>query len=167
MNFVAIDFETATQRRDSACAVGIVTVRDGLVVEKFSALIRPPRNWYNLDFSRDIHGIFPCHTREVPEFAGVYPEIRARLLGQMVVAHNEHFDREVLAACMERSGLDCGELGGLIVPWECTCRIYREKGFDPVNLHACCERLAIPLNHHDALSDAFACAELYRRRGET
>ena len=56
MNFVAIDFETATQRRDSACAVGIVTVHDGLVVERFSALIQPPHNWYNLDFSRDIYG---------------------------------------------------------------------------------------------------------------
>lgn len=165
MDFVAIDFETATQRRYSACSVGIVTVRDGRIAERFSTLIRPPRNWYNLEFSREVHGIFPCHTRHAPEFAEVFPEIRDRLLGRTVVAHNEPFDRGVLAACMERSGFDIGELR-LAEPWECTCRIYREKGFKPANLHACCERLGIPLNHHEALSDALACAELYRRRGE-
>ena len=41
MDFIAIDFETANHRRHSACAVGIVTVRDGKVVDRFSTLIRP------------------------------------------------------------------------------------------------------------------------------
>lgn len=41
MNFAAIDFETATGRRNSACAVGIVTVEDGEIIDKYYSLIRP------------------------------------------------------------------------------------------------------------------------------
>jgi DNA polymerase-3 subunit epsilon len=40
-------------------------------------------------------------------------------------------------------------------------RIYRTKGFHPCKLSACCQRLSIDLNHHEALSDALACAKLY------
>ena len=32
------------------------------------------------------------------------------------------------------------------------------------DLATCCARHGIPLNHHDALSDALACAKLYLLR---
>ena len=41
MNFTAIDFETATGKRSSACAVGIVTVEDGVISDTFYSLIQP------------------------------------------------------------------------------------------------------------------------------
>lgn len=42
-DFVAIDFETADQGADSACAVGLVKVEGGRIVRSESHLIRPPR----------------------------------------------------------------------------------------------------------------------------
>ena len=42
MNFLAIDFETASYGRDSACAVGLVRVEKGVIIRKESHLIRPP-----------------------------------------------------------------------------------------------------------------------------
>ncbi len=45
MNFVAIDFETAVGR-DSACAVDLVTVENGEIVEEYCQLIQPPVNRY-------------------------------------------------------------------------------------------------------------------------
>ena len=42
MNFVAIDFETATSFHP--CSVGIVTVENGIIVDEFVTLIQPPRN---------------------------------------------------------------------------------------------------------------------------
>ena len=42
MNFVAIDFETANYARDSACAVGLVKVVGGEIVDKAVHLIKPP-----------------------------------------------------------------------------------------------------------------------------
>ena len=40
--FAAIDFETANNARDSACAVGVVIVEGGRIVDRLHALIRPP-----------------------------------------------------------------------------------------------------------------------------
>ena len=34
MNFVAIDFETATYQRYSACAIGLVTVENGIIMSQ-------------------------------------------------------------------------------------------------------------------------------------
>lgn len=158
MNFTAIDFETATGYRHSACAVGIVTVENGVIAEQYCALIRPPDNDY-WGMNIGVHGIRPEDTEDVPDFAGLYPEIHQRLAGRTLVAHNAAFDRSVLHNTMRHYGLNYDALQ--ISGWECTCKIYRAKGFRPANLAACCERLGIELNHHEALSDALACARLY------
>ena len=162
MNFVALDFETATGSRASACALGIVTVSGGEITEAWHTLIRPPDNQY-WRMNIGVHGITPAKTRSSPDFAAIYPEIRKRLHGKTVVAHNESFDRSVLKGCMEFYSLDYSELM-LPAKWECTVKIYRALGFSPCRLCDCCERLNIQLNHHEALSDAMACAQLYLRR---
>lgn len=47
MNFTAIDFETATGKRYSACAVGIITVENGKTIDEYDSLIQPPDNEYS------------------------------------------------------------------------------------------------------------------------
>jgi DNA polymerase III subunit epsilon len=162
MNFTAIDFETATGKRSSACAVGIVTVVNGAITEVYYSLIQPPGNEY-FGMNIAVHGIRPNDTVDSPTFKEIYPEIKKRLQGQTLVAHNEVFDRSVLKRTMEHYALDYTELE-LAERWECTMRIYKAKGFAPYKLNACCERLGIPLRHHEALSDAIGCAHLYLKR---
>lgn len=162
MNFTAIDFETATGKRSSACAVGIVTVENGVITEEYYSLIQPPDNAY-IHWNIAVHGIQPQDTAHSPTFSDVYPEIKKRLHGRTLVAHNESFDRSVLKRTMEHYALDYTELG-LADRWECTMRIYKAKGFVPYKLDACCHQLGIPLKHHEALSDAIGCAHLYLRR---
>ena len=41
--FVAIDFETADYGRDSACALALVRVEAGVIVQRAFHYIRPPR----------------------------------------------------------------------------------------------------------------------------
>ena len=52
--FVAIDFETANHRGDSACALGLVRVEDGAVTAAESLLIRPPDRNFSFTW---VHGI--------------------------------------------------------------------------------------------------------------
>jgi DNA polymerase-3 subunit epsilon len=162
MNFTAIGFETATGYRNSACVIGVVTVENSEIIDEYYTLIRPPSNDY---WHRNIrvHGIHPEDTENVPTFAGLYSEIKSRLQGQTIVAHNEVFDRGVLKNTMEHYGLNYHELN-LPARWECTLQIYRARGFKPCKLSDCCQHMNIPLNHHEALSDAIACAKLYLRR---
>jgi len=162
MNFVAIDFETATSHRHSACAVGIVTVSNGIIVDKYYSLIQPPDNEYWYQNIR-VHGIKPEDTLTAPDFHALYPKIKQLLQGKAMVAHNESFDRSVLSKTMRYYGLDYHDLQ-LPDKWECTVKIYKKKGYPRANLKTCCEINNIPLNHHEALSDAVACAKLYLMR---
>lgn len=159
MTFTALDFETATGYPESACAIGIVTVENSIIVEEYYTLIQPPNNeyWYR---NIMVHGIKPIETLQVKTFDGIFPEIQKRLLGKVIVAHNEAFDRRVLQKTMKYYGLYYDELE-LADMWECTCKIYRKKGYKPANLKHCAAVNDIELVHHEALSDARACAKLY------
>lgn len=160
MTFTAIDFETANAFHP--CSVGIVTVGNGVIIDEFVTLIKPPNNMYN-PFTIRVHGIYPRDTINAKTFLEVFPEIQKRLKNRVVVAHNESFDRNVLSKSMALHGLDYEDLN-ISSRWECTVKIYKSKGFKPTTLSDCCRAMKIQLNHHEALSDARACAKLYLLR---
>lgn len=160
MTFVAIDFETA--RAYHPCSVGIVTVENGVIVDEFVSLIKPPKNEFS-PFTIKVHGIYLRDTIHAKSFIQVFPEIKKRLQNKVVVAHNESFDRNVLAKSMAMHQLNYEDLN-ISSRWECTVKIYKAKGFVPAKLSDCCKRMNIQLNHHEALSDARACATLYLLR---
>lgn len=155
--FSAIDFETAVGH--NVCSVGIVTVNAGRIIEEYHQLIQPPYNEYNY-YNIKVHGITPDDTWNAPLFSEVFPEISSRLNGRVTVAHNEAFDRGVLLKSMRDYNIQPTDLE-TEERWECTVKIFRKLGYKKNNLAACCERYNIELKHHDALSDARACAKLY------
>jgi DNA polymerase-3 subunit epsilon len=159
MTFVAIDFETATNARHSACAVGIVTVENGIITDEYCTLIQPPKNEYSY-WNIRVHGIEPHQTRFAKNFGEIFPEIQKRLQHKTIVAHNASFDKSVLHKAMEHFFLKPSQYN-IETNWQCTVKIYQRLGFQPANLAACCSKLNIPLQHHEALSDARACAKLY------
>jgi len=153
-SFTAIDFETAGHGRDSACAVGAVVVERGRIVERYYQLIRPPVR--QVMFSH-VHGLTWADLKDAPAFAEMWPELRRVIeAGEYLVAHNAPFDRGVLHGCCAAAG---------ITPppqrFECTVQIARRTWALPSNrLPAVCDYLGIPLNHHNAMSDAEACAHI-------
>jgi len=99
-------------------------------------------------------------TKDAPTFKEIYPQIKRRLQSNTIVAHNEPFDRSVLKKTMESNGPDYGELG-LDMKWECTMKKFKDAGFKSAKLNECCKVYKIDLVHHEALSDARACAKLF------
>lgn len=162
--FTTIDFELATAKYHSVCAVGIVNVVDGQISNEFYSLVQPPENKYMWQTSR-VHGIKPKHTASAPSFLEIYPIIKELLQGQHMVAHDELLDRSVLKETMDFYQLPYPELA-LANMWECTSKIYRSYGFERTKLSICCELMGIPLQPHDALSDARATAALYLKKDE-
>ena len=153
-SFVAIDFETADHGPDSACAVGLVAVREGRVARRERRLIRPPRR--SMLFTH-IHGISWADVARQPTFAEAWPELRGLLDGaEFLAAHNAAFDRKVLEACCAAAGLPRPPQ-----PFLCTVQLARKTwAIRPTRLPDVCARLGIELNHHEALSDAEACARI-------
>lgn len=162
MRFAALDFETADYGRDSACALSIVIVENDAIVDTWTRLIRPPRPDFYFTY---LHGIAWEHVKDKPPFGEQWADIAGKLEGvRFVAAHNASFDRGVLRACCESAGIDPIKL-----PFVCTVRAARSIwGFRPASLAVVCRQLRIPLRHHDAESDARACARILlaaRERG--
>ena len=154
MGFVAIDFETADYGRDSACAVGLVKVEGGRIARRLRRLIRPPRREFVFTY---IHGIEWGDVAGEPVFSEVWRELSPLLEGaEFLAAHNASFDRGVLSACCQAAGLAVPAQ-----PFLCTVQLARRTwGIRPTKLPDVCRHLGIKLNHHEALSDAEACARI-------
>ncbi len=152
--FAALDFETADYGRDSACALSIVIVENDTVLDTWTRLIRPPRRPFVFTY---LHGIAWSHVKDQPSFGELWQEAAQKLEGvDFVAAHNAAFDRSVLRACCEATG---GE--PLKKPFVCTVRVARAVwNLRPATLADVCRHLRIPLNHHNAESDAHACARI-------
>lgn len=161
-SFAAIDFELATGVRNSVCSVGIVVVEKGEIVDEYYTLVQPPKNQYHWGNSR-VTKIYAKDTKDSPSFLDIYPEIKKRLKGRKMVAHNESFDRNVLQVVMEYYELKYSELR-LPKKWADTVTIFQEKGTESAKLNNLSKEYGIEIEHHNALSDARACALLYLLR---
>lgn len=152
--FVAIDFETADSQRDSACAVALVRVENGAIVSRAHRLIRPPRTQFEFSY---LHGIEWAHVKDEPNFGGVWRDLAPMLTGaKFLAAHNAPFDRGVLEECCRVARIAPPRLR-----FECTVQLARRTWrIYPTKLPNVCEALGIPLKHHEALSDAEACARI-------
>lgn len=148
-SFTALDFETATWSPSSVCQIGLVRVEDGEIIEQVDKLIQPPKNEYFYK-NIEVHGIKPEDTEDSPLFEKVWFDVRHLIEDQVVVAHSANFDVNCL-----RSSLAYYDIVQPEFEVRCTRVIYRR------GLAYLSKKYKIPLNHHDALSDAHACAQLY------
>ena len=156
MRFVAIDFETANNRADSACQLAAVVVRDGQVTAEHSWLIRPPRMYFS-PRNIAIHGIRPADVESSATMEGVWNELQPLLDGEVIVAHNARFDLGVLVSSLAAFDVACPDL-------EFTCTRSLARGAWPgrsgYGLKPLGNWLGISFKHHDALEDARCCAAI-------
>ena len=152
--FAAIDFETADDGRDSACALAITIVDGTEIVAEDYFLIQPPRQYFIYTY---IHGITWRDVVDQPQFSGHWPRISQLLAGvEFIAAHNAGFDRSVLYHCCHAAGL-----ARPAHDFHCTVKLARQAwGVKPTTLPDVCRHLGISLRHHQAESDARACAKI-------
>lgn len=89
-------------------------------------------------------------TAKAPTFNKVWPKIKSFIDGQDVVAHNMSFDNSCLMRTLEYYRIKPPTFNP-----HCTYKLYGAK------LSECCYEYDIDLDHHNALSDANACAQLF------
>ena len=152
-DYIAVDFETATSRRDSACAVGIVAIKDKQVCDYFYSLIQPPNNKFAVA-NMNIHGITPDMTENELTFSQLWPDIsRFFDIHVPVVAHNAGFDISVLRASTNEIIPDFVYVDTMNM----SAMLLNQR----MSLQDCARNLSIEydnLKHHNALDDAWLCA---------
>jgi len=157
--FTAIDFESAGASRgktDTPVQVGLASwsVEDGLHDSFVSYLFTDqPVQWA----ARKVHGIGPEQLTDAPTFLSLWPELKSRLSGSVVVAHGKGTEKRFLRAFP----------GHGFGPWIDTLLLARAAWPDlpDHSLGALCETLGpspsiralVPgKSWHDALFDAVA-----------
>jgi len=152
--FIAIDFETANNKRNSACALGIAVVENLIITEEYYTLIKPPSSYFTFTY---LHKITWEDVREKPAFYEIWPELQHYFRDiDFVVAHNVSFDKAVLEICCNYYNLPKPD-----VKYKCTCQLSRRRlKLQSNSLDSVSDYFGIELNHHHALSDTLACANI-------
>ncbi len=98
--FTAIDFESAGAARgmtDSPVQVGLASwSAEGGHADAFVSYLRTdqPVQWS----ARKVHGIGPEHLADAPSLLSLWPELKPRLSGAVVVAHGKGTEKRFLRA---------------------------------------------------------------------
>ena len=157
LNFTAIDFETANGSRASACALGMVKVRSGQIVERKHWFLRPTDGGGFQQRNIDVHGITEAMVAGAPTWAQVHSEVAAFIDDDAVIAHNAAFDLGVFAQTCESAGIASA-------PYRSGCSVKLAQSLLPLENHKLPTVHAAlgfgSFQHHDGLADAEACANI-------
>lgn len=158
LNFTAIDFETANRYPESPCAVGLVRVRDGQLVDGLSMIFQPPGqfNWFDQG-NIAIHGIRQADVDDALTFSEALGHMLSFIGEDILIAHNAPFDMGVLAKSAKVIDVTLPEFS-----YTCSLEISRKTyNLESYRLNAVAYAIGHEdFKHHDALADADACARI-------
>ncbi|WP_347551076.1 3'-5' exonuclease [Pseudalkalibacillus hwajinpoensis] len=162
MNFVALDFETANSSRGSVCSIGLVEYENGQLIREYYRLVKPKQNYF-AGINVSIHGITKEDVADAPSFDVLWhKEISELVEGKFLVAHNAQFDMSVLRAVLDQYNLPYPMLA-----YNCTVNISKKTWTLPrYKLNVVSDYLGIQLDHHHALDDARASAQILLKAAE-
>ncbi|WP_280770869.1 3'-5' exonuclease [Salipaludibacillus daqingensis] len=162
MNFLSVDFETASSRRGSVCAIGLVNVVNDEIVDEKYALVRPKDPYFD-PICENIHGISWEDVKHEPTFEELWPELVGYFEKKLVIAHNASFDISVL-----RHVLDDYHLPYPSMEYNCTVSIAKKTWpeFFNYKLNTIAHYLDMTFHHHHALEDARVAATILLKASE-
>ena len=152
----AIDFETANPSPLSACSIGVSVVENGELCASWSTLIKPPKGYDDFWMHNiQIHGITKSMTTDAPSFDEIWDTLSGFMKDAVLCAHNAEFDMKVLTSLCRYYQLEIPDN-----EYFCTVRLSRRAlpFLERHRLSTVADYFEIELNHHEASSDARACA---------
>ena len=156
--YVTFDFETTDQDPDlcEVVEIGAVRVVKGEIADRFHTLVQPYRP-ITAGATR-VHGYTDADVRGARPFGEVWPEFRAFIGDDVVIAHNgAHFDIPVLRR------LAAGRPGVDDLVFYDTLPLARSLSQDSAKLDDLAQRFGIDAGRaHHALDDAVTLAGVYR-----
>lgn len=157
-DFIAIDFETANNKRTSAVSIGIVPVVDGAIEKEKCKhfLICPPENNFH-ELNVGIHGITWEDVKDAPSFKELWDKELGEILdNKLIICHNASMDKAILEQTLALYGIDSHFQ--ILDTMNIAMQFY---DFEDNKLATICDKFGICLdNQHHALCDAKACAEV-------
>ena len=158
MDFTAIDFETANSSSASACSVGMVKVRDGVMVDSAYWLIKPPIGYDDFwEWNTRIHGLVAADVVDAQLWTEQLPDLVDFADGDILVAHNAGFDMGVISGACAATFVDTPTF-----EYACSLQVARKTyTLESYRLPVAAMAAGFEdFEHHNALADAQACAAI-------
>ncbi|MCI8336943.1 MAG: hypothetical protein HFI72_07310 [Peptococcaceae bacterium] len=160
-DFITIDFETANRNMDSVCAVGIVAVTNQTIEKQEYFLVKPPTDEFS-SANIAIHGITSEMVKDADTFDKIWENVLEKYFDESdyVIAHNAQFDMSALMCSLEayddRTIQDFVYIDNIHLAHRGA-----KEAFIGNNLEVAAEYYNVDIkNHHNALDDALAVAEI-------
>ena len=155
--YFALDFETLDYWRASVCSLSIVVIEDNKIKNKYYFLVCPPSK-NEAYYCVQTHGLHYKDVKDAPDFKTIWDKVDKIIDGSPIIAHNASFEKSCINACHEEFGtnneyeyIDTLKMARKYLP-----NISNHK-LDTVS-----EAIGHDLkNHHNALDDAIACANIF------
>ena len=164
LDYIAIDFETANQYRNSACSVGLVRFINGIETDSCYSLIHPAKMYFIPEWTEEIHHISYNDVRNKPYFPEVWDTMVMPFINKTpdipLVAHNgQMFDFPVIRDCCKYFGMPVPEL-----TFFDSLKIAR-KTWPELESHRLTDlgaHFGIKYLAHDALEDSKTCGQIIK-----
>lgn len=155
--YVVFDLETTGLdfMNNGITEIGAVKIVNGKVTEQFTTLVKPDYRISEENFS--ITGISEEMVKDAPKISAVIPDFIKFIEGSVLVAHNADFDMKFIKRF---AGAEDYEIKNQVLD-----SIEIARGALPQlrrhDLHTLAEHFGVVFQHHRALSDAYATAEIF------
>ncbi len=155
--YTVVDIETTGTETayDKITEIAGVKIINGAITEYYHTLINP--EVHISDRIVELTGIDDELVKDSPKIKEVYPDFFKFIDGTVFVAHNAEFDFRFL--------YNAGKELGYVMKNETLDTLYLSRKILPSlknhKLNTVCEHFNITFNHHRALSDAMATAEMF------
>lgn len=163
---VSLDFETANNKRASVCSIGYVVEENGVIVKEEEIIVNPKAEFSNINVK--IHRIKDADVQDAPTWDIVWTQIEEYITDStLVIAHNlKSMELSCIRQECERYGMELPLFAKVQGHNNMTCdtlQLAKEKlpNLENYKLSTLADNFNIELEHHNALSDAKACLELF------
>lgn len=154
-NYISVDIENPNCKGNSICAIGIVIVENGKVIEKKYSLINP-EDRFDIQVIR-INGIDASMVNGKPTFKEYWNEIEKIITENIIIGHNVQYDLSVISKSLERYNIKVPKF-----KYYCTLNLSRKHlNYESYKLDQIAQNLGITFKHHNALEDAETTCKIF------
>jgi DNA polymerase-3 subunit epsilon len=159
---IAIDFETANQNRISACALGLVFIKNDRVAYQTSFYIKPPKSEKFSNRHIGIHGITPEDVDYAMTFDELWESELSKYFNQnLIIFHNASMDLSVLKNLFQHYSISDYKIEYLD-----TMQL-AEKSGNPKKIAELAEKFDVEyIDKHNPEIDAKVCAYVFGELAE-
>lgn len=159
--YTVFDVETPNRYQRSICSIGLVHIEEGSDPVYKYFLVNPEDHFDEENIR--IHSINARDVEHEATFPEIWAEISEWFTNGLIIAHNASFDIPVIHKMLNQYHMPIPDFY-YICTMQKAKKHFAPTQFGGYSLNALCEGYHITLeNHHNALDDAKACAELFQR----